>query len=245
MTTASMIPFGNLVRAEARKATDTRAARWLLGAAALVTLAAQAVPVAFPHSVTQNRASFLTWGALGLSELLPIALILAMTAEWSERNALTTYTLEPRRGRVLAAKVTAGLGISVIGLVLTFAAAEIGIAVASAAGRHVATTWDWAEFAGVVAFILLTSGIGIALGSAIHNTAAAIVTRFALGGLSSLLLIPAIAKIGNWVDTTNTFGWVLTGAWVGHGPQIATSAAIWIALPLAIGIVRTIRRDVH
>lgn len=245
MTTATTIPFGNLVRAEARKATDTRAARWLLGVTALLTLAAEAVPIAFPHAVTQNQASFLTWAALGLTRLLPIALILAMTAEWSERSALTTFTLEARRGRVLAAKVAAGLGIGVIGLVLCLGGAELGVVIADAAGRHVASGWNWAELAGVVAFVLLICGIGSAIGSAVHNTAAAIVAYFALAALASLLLIPAVAKIGDWVDATTTFGWVLTGAWSGHGAQIATSAAIWIALPLAIGIVRTIRRDVH
>jgi hypothetical protein len=38
---------------------------------------------------------------------------------------------------------------------------------------------------------------------------------------------------------------MLTGQWSGRGPRMASSAAIWIALPLAIGIVRTIRRDVR
>ena len=37
-------PFARLFRAEFRKATDTRAARWLLAAAVLLALAAQAVP---------------------------------------------------------------------------------------------------------------------------------------------------------------------------------------------------------
>jgi hypothetical protein len=65
----------------------------------LLALAAQAVPLAFPRDVTQDRASFLTWAALGLSRLLPIAVMLTMTAEWSQRTALTTFTLEPRRSR--------------------------------------------------------------------------------------------------------------------------------------------------
>ena len=75
----------------------------------LLALAAQAVPLASPRDVTQDRASFLTWAALGLSRLLPIAVMVTMTAEWSQRTALTTFTLEPRRGRVLAAKVLASL----------------------------------------------------------------------------------------------------------------------------------------
>jgi ABC-2 type transport system permease protein len=245
MKTGTTIPFGSLFLAEFRKATDTRAGRWLLAAAVLLALAAEAVPLAFPHDVTQNRASFLTWAALGLSRLLPIALMLTMTAEWSQRTALTTFTLEPRRGRVLAGKVLAGLTLSVIGGCLAFGIAEAGVAVARASGRHPAVGWNWPELAGFAAFVMLTSGTGVAIGSALHNTAAAIVTYFALAGAASLLLIPAVQRAGDWVNTGQTFGWVLTGQWSGHGPQIASSAVIWIAVPFAIGTVRTIRRDVR
>jgi ABC-2 type transport system permease protein len=122
--TAAAIPFGRLFRAEFRKATDTRAARWLLAVAVLLALAAQAVPLAFPRDVTQDRASSLTWAALGLSRLLPSAVMLTMTAEWSQRTALTTFTLEPRRVRVLAAKVVASLAISVIGGCIAFGVAH-------------------------------------------------------------------------------------------------------------------------
>jgi hypothetical protein len=246
MTAATTaIPFASLLAAECRKATDTRAARWLLAATVLLAVAAQAVPLAFPHAVAQDRASFLTWAALGLSRLLPIALMLTMTAEWSQRTALTTFTLEPRRGRVLAAKVAAGLALTVIGGCIAFGIAQAGVAVAGAAGRHPALGWSWPELAGFAAFVVLTSGIGMALGSALHNTAAAIVTYFVLAAASSLLLIPAVQEAGSWIDTSQTFGWMLTGQWSGHGPRIASAAALWIALPLAIGAVRTVRRDIH
>jgi len=105
--------------------------------------------------------------------------------------------------------------------------------------------WSWPELAGFAAFVVLTSGIGMAVGSALHNTAAAIVTYFALAAASSLLLIPAVQKAGSWIDTSQTFGWMLTGQWSGHGPQIASSVVIWIAVPLAIGAVRTVRRDIR
>src|SRR3984957_5789447 len=109
-----MIPFGTLVRAELRKTVDVRAARWMLFATALLAAGAEAVPLVFPHNVTQDRASYLTWAALGVSRLLPLVLLMAMTAEWSQRTAMNTFTLEPRRGRVLAAKVLAGLPITVV-----------------------------------------------------------------------------------------------------------------------------------
>jgi len=243
--TTSAIPFPRLLRSELRKATDTRAARWLLVAAVLLALAAQAVPLVFPRDVTQDRASFLTWAALGLSRLLPIAVMLTMTAEWSQRTALTTFTLEPSRGRVLAAKVVASLAISVIGGCLAFAIAQAGLAVALVGGRHADVGWSWPELAGFAAFVVLTTAIGSAIGSALHNTAAAIVTYFALAGVTSLLLIPAVEQAGSWVNTGETFGWLLAGQWSGHAAQITSSALIWIALPLAIGVIRITRTDIN
>ena len=91
------IPFSRLLRAEWRKTTGTRAARWLLAAVAVITISALQVPLLFPHDVPQTRASYLTWAALGLTRLLPIVLMLVMTAEWSQRTAMTTFTQEPRR----------------------------------------------------------------------------------------------------------------------------------------------------
>jgi Flp pilus assembly pilin Flp len=176
-----MIPFATLVRAELRKTVDVRAARWLLLAAALLAAAAEAIPLVFPHNVTQDRASYLTWAALGLSRLLPLVLLMAMTSEWSQRTAMTTFTLEPRRSRVLAAK----------------------------------------------------------------TAAAAIVSYFVLAGLFSLLMIPALENVGNWINTGQTFGWLLDGSWSGQAAQIAVSALVWIALPLAVGTLRTVRREVR
>jgi len=240
-----MIPFGTLVRAELRKTVDVRAARWMLFASALLVAGAEAVPLVFPHNVTQDRASYLTWAALGLSRLLPLVLLMAMTAEWSQRTAMTTFTLEPRRGRVLAAKVLAGLTISVIAGLFALLAGTVAVLAASHAGRPVAEGWNWSQLAGFALFIVLTSAVGMAIGAALHNTAAAIVSYFVLAGLFSLLMIPALQKAGDWINTGTTFGWMLAGDWSGHVAQIAVSAALWIALPLAVGTVRTVRREVH
>jgi ABC-type transport system involved in multi-copper enzyme maturation permease subunit len=180
-----------------------------------------------------------------VSRLLPLVLLMAMTAEWSQRTAMTTFTLEPRRGRVLAAKVLAGLTISVIAGLFALLAGTVAVLAASHAGRPVAEGWNWSQLAGFALFIVLTSAVGMAIGAALHNTAAAIVSYFVLAGLFSLLMIPALEKAGDWINTGTTFGWVLTGDWSGHGAQIAVCAALWIALPLAVGTVRTTRREVH
>ena len=73
------IPFSRLVRAEWAKATDTRAARWLLALVALSTTAMVLVPVLAPTSFDQTRASYLRVAALGLTILLPVVAILLFT----------------------------------------------------------------------------------------------------------------------------------------------------------------------
>ena len=105
------IPFTRLLRAEWQKTTSTRAARWLLAATAVITIGALLIPLLFPHDVPQSRASYLTWAGVGLTRLLPVVLMLAMTAEWSQRTAMTTFTQEPRRGRVMTAKILTGQAI--------------------------------------------------------------------------------------------------------------------------------------
>jgi ABC-2 type transport system permease protein len=251
------IRFSWLLRAEVRKATSARAARWLLAATVLLTVAGEAIPLVFRHNVAQTRASYLTWSALGLSRLLPIVLLMAMTAEWSQRTAMTTFTLEPHRGRVLLAKVLSGLGIAAVFGCFAFVVATVTVACAGGfaggfagnfagfAGGRVAGGWDWAEVAGFVLFIMLTSAIGIALGAAVHNTAAAIVSYFGLAAVFSLFMVPALERVGDWINTGQTFGWLLAGQWAGHGAEIAVSAALWIVVPLAIGTVRTLRREVR
>ena len=239
------IPFTRLLRAEWRKATSTRAARWLLAAIAVITIGALEIPLLFTREVTQVRASYLTWAGLGLSRLLPIVLMLAMTAEWSQRTAMTTFTQEPRRGRVLAAKIVTGMGISLAGAAYALGVTELVITVARAAGRDIATGWNWPQLAGFVVFVLLTSAIGIAFGTLLHNTAVAIVSYFALAGALSLLMIPTLQAAGNWINTGQAYGWVLDGQWAGHAGQIATSTLLWTVLPLAAGTVRTLRREVR
>lgn len=116
---------------------------------------------------------------------------------------------------------------------------------ASHVGRHLTSGRNWAQLAGFALFIAGASAVGTAIGAALHNTAAAIVNYFALAGLFSLLMIPALEKVGDWINTGQTFGWLLTGDGSRHAAQIAVSTAPWTALPLAVGTLRTVRREVR
>ena len=64
--------------------------------------------------------------------LLPVIGILAVTSEWSQRTALTTFTLVPRRARVIAAKLIAGVVLALIAVLVCLAAAAVAAAASGA-----------------------------------------------------------------------------------------------------------------
>ena len=70
--------------------------------------------------------------------LLPVLGILLVTSEWSQRTALTTFTLVPQRERIAVAKLAAGVAFSVLSLLVSLAASAIGNLVVIAAATAAA-----------------------------------------------------------------------------------------------------------
>jgi hypothetical protein len=97
---------------------------------------------------------------------------------------------------------------------------------------------------GYLLYVLLNVLTGVALGALVHNSAAAIVLSFALP-IGFALLGRAWQPIAEWLDYSNVFGWVLDAQWSGHTLQILVSVVLWVAAPLAAGLVRTVRREVN
>ncbi|MDQ1725296.1 MAG: type transport system permease protein, partial [Frankiaceae bacterium] len=130
------IPFARLLGVEWRKATDTRAARSLLVFAALSTAGLMLIPLLSRARVDQTYGSYLFQAAIGLSILLPVVSILTLTSEWSQRTVMTTFTQEPRRLRVVSAKVVVSLLLAVGGIVYGALATVTSLAIAAASGRE-------------------------------------------------------------------------------------------------------------
>ena len=113
------------------------------------------------------------WSSPGLlTALVLVSLgVLSTAGEWSHGSIQTTFLLEPRRGRVMAAKAAA---VALMGAVI---AAGGGRALVAAAGRDGAVgSWDGAGRAFLMvavagaAFALIGAGVGAAVG----NTPAAL-----------------------------------------------------------------------
>jgi len=237
------IPFSRLVRVEWSKATDTRSARWLLALLALSIAGMMLVPVLVPTSFDQTYWSYLGVASIGQVILLPVVAILLFTGEWSQRSVMTTFTQEPRRIRVLNAKLAVSLllggGAAVFGGVVTAA----GLGLAAASGRALEADLSVGAITGYLLYLLLNVLGGVAFGALLQNSAVAIAAYFTLN--------PAVALLGtvstlvaDWIDTATTWTWVLENEWGGHVPQISVSVLLWVAIPLAAGFVRTLRRDV-
>ncbi|MGD9755183.1 MAG: ABC transporter permease [Acidimicrobiia bacterium] len=237
------ISFAQLVRVEWVKATDTRAARWLLALVALSTAGMMLVPVIVPTSFEQTQASYLRVAALGLSVLLPVVAILLFTGEWSQRSIMTTFTQEPRRMRVLNAKLAVSLVLGGGGAVFGGVVTAAGLGVAAVSGRTVEPDLSIGAIASYLVYVLLNVLAAVALGALLQSSAAAIAASFALPAAIALLGT-ASTLVSDWISMSGPWGRLLENDWAGHVPQISFSIAFWVAVPLAAGAYRTVRRDV-
>ena len=238
------IPFSRLLRVEWGKATETRAARWLLGAVAATTVGLMLAPILSPSTIDQTYTSYLSYAALGLSILLPVVAILTLTSEWSQRTVLTTFTQEPRRVRIVTAKITVSLMLGASAAVFGALVTAAGLAAAAFSGRTLDANLDTGLVIAFLLYVLLNVMTGVALGALVHNSAVAIVLSFALP-IGFALLGRASQVVTDWLDYTNAFNWLLNGDWSGHTAQILVAVTLWVAAPLAVGLVRTVRREIN
>lgn len=236
--------FGRLVVVELRKSVDTRAGLVLLASAAVLTV----LPVLWRLINLDDSASqFARWAALargGLVTLLPIVAILAMTGEWTQRTALTTFTLVSRRGRVFAAKLAAMVVLGVAGTTFALGCAAGGLLLAAGSPG---VTANWGDVSTVIggstALVTMYMLMGTAFGLLLQQTTLA-VAAFLLAPFVSQLMPAILRDQAEWIDFFAAGDVIATLDPGGKGPQVATSLTVWVLLPLAVGWWRALRRDV-
>ncbi|WP_125776913.1 ABC transporter permease [Antribacter gilvus] len=246
--TVSGIPFLRLALVEWRKQLDTRAGRWLLIVIGLLTAGILAI-MAFVGDGNRTFAELLIGTVSPMAILLPVVGILAATAEWSQRTALVTFTLEPRRTRVGLAKLLSALasGVAFFGLSMALAAlAQLGLM----AFRGADGDWslDGEILGGAVLLLLLSMAQGVAFGTLLLNTPAAIVAYFALPTVLSIVgaFVASMRDVLPWIDFTTASGPLLAGGMGGEDwARLATATAIWVVAPLVGGLVRVVRSEVR
>jgi len=245
--TVEKISVARLTRVELRKLADTRSGLWLLIAIGLAAAATAAIMLGAAPDEEQTFRNLFSFGLAPASVLLPVLGILSMTSEWSQRTALTTFTLTPARGRVVAAKLIAAVLIAI--------AATAAAALLSAGANLVAIgaggdgSWDiTADQAGrlllnQVIFVLM----GSAFGALLMNSPLAIVLYFAIPTAWSVLgqMVKWLRETAEWLDLNMTSlplseATMSSGQWA----RLGVAVAVWVAVPLVLGTVRVLRREV-
>ncbi|MCZ2850894.1 hypothetical protein [Modestobacter sp. VKM Ac-2978] len=236
-----------LVRVELRKSYDTRAGRWLLIVIGVAVLGVVALSL-FVEDVPKTFTDHFGLTQLPISILLPVLGILLVTSEWSQRTAMTTFTLVPRRSRVLVAKVLAATVLAVLGVVVAALASVLATVltpVFSDAER------DWDITAALVGQVLVVQVVtvlaGVAFGMLLLSSPLAIVLYFVLPTVFNILvnLIAALDWVRDWLDLSTTSMPLFEDGLDAQGwLQFGTSAALWVALPMLLGWLRILRTEV-
>ena len=239
------IPFRRLLAVEARKIADTRSGKIITAVMVGLVVASVAArgTVAGPKPQTLAATA-----GIALGTLLPVLAILTMTGEWAHRTALTTFALEPRRHRVLAAKSVPPL---VAAVALSLLAMLVALPVTAVVARVGGGPADWDVqplwLLGWAGVNVLVAAQGLALGTLLLNAPAAIVISLSTPVLWAVVgrLGSAGAALAEWLDLNTTAAPLASGdmTW-GEGARLATSAVFWIALPMAAGVVRVLRKEV-
>ena len=245
------VPMLRLAKVEFRKALDTRAGRWLIAAILGLVLVVEVIYSFAADEGSKDLQDYLQIPGGVLGYFLPIIAIMLVTSEASQRNGLVTFTLEPRRSRVVLAKFIAGLGLAVSVMVIGMLLAVVGTVLGMVTGGSPSWSIDaQSVFSAVILSNLIAVFIGFALAMLIMNTPAAIVGYFAY----TLILPTAVGILGYLSDTFNDIApWIefntaqvplISGDYAPTGEQwaqIATSGFIWLIVPLGIGIWRLLR----
>ena len=245
-------PMSRLTRVELRKMFDTRAGFWLMAAILGAAVLASGALVAFAPDASITYASFTQAIGFPMAIILPIVAILAVTGEYSQRSVLTTFTLEPRRGRVVVAKALAVTIAGVAAVVVTLGVGALGNVVGSAVNGtdavwNVSADQAWAIALGT----LVAMAMGFAVGSLLRSTAAAVAVYFVYS-----LVVPLAAEmlaayqqwfadLRPWIDfNLNANGLFELVRPDDFWAQLATSGLLWLVLPLAYGVSRIVRAEV-
>lgn len=249
---AERIPLRRIIAVELRKSFDTRAGWWLLASVGFAAVLTSGAVIAFAPDDDFSYRTFTTTIAFPMSVILPIIAALAVTAEWSQRSGLTTFTVVPHRGRVMLGKAVALLSVALPATGVAFVVGAGGNVVASwISGND--TVWDHSLVA--VPYVLLSLALSLAMGfvcgTLIRNSAGAIVAFFVL----SFVIPPLLGLLAltqdwfreaqPWVDLDLQLAGLLRGSFDSEQwAQLAVTSALWLFLPLTVGLWTLVRSEV-
>jgi ABC-2 type transport system permease protein len=249
------IPFGRLVLVELRKSYDTRAGFWLLATIGIIIAIIESI-LMITVIVNDELISFedlAGFPTIVAQLLLPVLGIILVTSEWGQRTAMVSFAIEPRRMRVVLAKLVVGFVMSVATVIVMFAIGLVCTTICEALQPDL-TEWgiEWWLPLAFVFVMTLTMTVGFSMAALLINTPAAIVVFFLYWwGLTIALfviadLISGFEDIAPWINfqaaLEPVFEWSIDTA--EEWGQLLVSAGLWIVLPLGLGLWRIVNAEV-
>jgi ABC-2 type transport system permease protein len=237
--------LGRLTLVELRKMTDTRAGFWLQLTVVAIAVLIVVINALAGHASDHQFMDFFSATAQGVSALLPVLGILLVTSEWSQRTAMVTFALVPQRSRVVAAKLLAAVVLALAALAVCLLLSVIGTALTESVPRK----WSLplGALGQVVLYLATTMVIGVGFGAVVLNSAPAIVTYFLLPiGFGALGAIHALDHPLLWFDQSRameniTDRFLSSTEWA----HVGTSLAVWMVLPVVLGLWRIQRSEIR
>jgi ABC-2 type transport system permease protein len=250
--TYAPIPFTRILAVELRKMFDTRSGFWLAASIGILATIATAAVIIFSPGESLTYGAFMTAVGIPMAVILPMIAVLSVSSEWSQRTALTTFTLVPSRGKVTAAKAVLTVALGVVSMVIALGVGALGNLLGTAiAGVEPVWGLTTVLFAQTVLAQVIGMLMGFTLGTLFRSSPVAIVAYFVyamvLPGISNALVMVNDwwRDNGDWLDlnwtSTRLFDADMTGEmWA----QLGVTSVIWLIIPLAIGLRLTLRSEI-
>ena len=261
------VPFGRLLLVEWRKMTDTRAGRALLIISAGMLLLAMGIVVlvaALNETFSLGLSAWSSILTIPLSLLTPVLAIMIVTQEWGQRTNMVTFSLEPSRLRVMAAKLVAVVALAIALIAVALLCGIVGNALAAAVGGYDASwTINGEMLAWTIAQQLLyfVSAFGIAM--CLLSTPFSIVVVYVDQLLLPLMVWSTLYFIFDWAADVIPFidmGYAMSpfmgaGGKTPDGAQLPDpgtqqvlalicSIFLWVVVPVVLGAYRVIKSEV-
>lgn len=197
-----------LIRAEFIKLGSVRSPRWVpLAQIVLFSMAASGAVVsgALPAkdlATSDGLRLLLSHGGVGAILSLCVGITIS-AGEFRHGTALDTYLSEPRRERIVLAKLAAA-GLAGIALGVVVAAATVGVGLAWCEAKDVRMDWSVAGrcAVGMVLWQALYTVIGVALGAMVRAQTVAIVVAVAWLFIAESALAQLVSTIARWLPAT-------------------------------------------
>jgi len=246
------IPLTRVIAVELRKMFNTRSGFWLM---ASIVIAGVGTTVGIILLAPESDLTYYTFArAVGfpMAIILPMIATLSITGEWSQRSGLTTFTLVPRRKRVIVAKGLTSLGVGVAAMLFAFAIGAVGNLVGTAiTGADLVWDVSVTEGATIVLGSLLCLLTGTMLGMLIRSSVGALVVyfmyAFVLPSLFGVLTtsVDWFPDVRPWIDLNLAESFLFNGQVTGEQwANVAVTAGVWIILPALLGLRLAMRSEV-